>query len=399
MPKKISKIYHKVYNLDNIELADQKARKGKSKSYGVKRHDLHKTEENFSLMSDLITGNYKTSEYDKFRIFEPKERIIYRLPYFPDRICHHAIMNIMEDIWVKIFTRDTYSCIKNRGIHALANKLRQDLRNNQEETIYCLKLDIKKFYPSIDNSILKQIIRKKIKDEDLLKLLDEIIDSEKGVPIGNYLSQYFANLYLAYFDHWVKEELKVKYYYRYADDIVILCSSKEQLRSWFLAIKIYLHYVLNLQVKGNYQIFPVESRGIDFVGYVFYHNYVRLRKSMKIKMKRLIHKYQINKISREDFRKRMVSYIGWLKYCDSKHFIQEVLNPVGIQCHVWNGKAIYRSQIQSKYVYLTTVTLKPKYYMLHFKRNGKPYTIKSSDKRLFYNVLSRKSLPLAIKIE
>lgn len=101
----------------------------------------------------------------------------------------------------------------------------------------------------IKYKILKQIIRKKIKDKNLLKLLDEIIDSADGVPIGNYLSQFFANLYLAYFDHWVKEELKVKYYYRYADDIVLLSNSKEQLRNWLLAIKVYLTNVLELKVK------------------------------------------------------------------------------------------------------------------------------------------------------
>lgn len=113
-------------------------------------------------------------------------------------------------------------------------------------------MDIRKFYPSVDPDILKAIIRKKIKDDDLLWLLDEIIDSADGVPIGNYLSQFFANLYMAYFDHWVKEELKAKYYYRYADDIVLLSNSKEQLRSWLLAIKVYLTSMLKLKLKDNY---------------------------------------------------------------------------------------------------------------------------------------------------
>lgn len=113
----------------------------------------------------------------------------------------------MEPIWVSVFTADTYSCIKERGIHSLAKKLRDNLDKDPEGTKYCLKLDIRKFYPSLNHDILKGIIRKKIKDEDLLWLLDEIIDSADGVPIGNYLSQFFANLYLAYFDHWVKEEL------------------------------------------------------------------------------------------------------------------------------------------------------------------------------------------------
>lgn len=158
----------------------------------------------------------------------------------------------MEPIWVSVFTADTYACIKGRGIHLLLKNLRKTLDKDPEGTKYCLKLDIKKFYPSINHDILKQVLRKKIKDEDLLWLLDEIIDSAEGVPIGNYLSQFFANLYMAYFDHWVKEELKVKYYFRYADDIVLLADSKEQLRSWLVTIKLYLTHVLKLRLKENY---------------------------------------------------------------------------------------------------------------------------------------------------
>lgn len=113
-------------------------------------------------------------------------------------------------------------------------------------------MDIKKFYPSINHAVLKRILKKKIKDKKLLKLLGEVIDSADGVPIGNYLSQFFANLYMAYFDHWVKEELKVKYYYRYAEDIVILSDNKNQLRSWLVAIKLYLTHELQLKLKDNY---------------------------------------------------------------------------------------------------------------------------------------------------
>lgn len=113
-------------------------------------------------------------------------------------------------------------------------------------------MNIKKFYPSINHAVLKRILKKKIKDKKLLKLLGEVIDSADGVPIGNYLSQFFANLYMAYFDHWVKEELKVKYYYRYADDIVILSDNKNQLRSWLVAIKLYLTHELQLKLKDNY---------------------------------------------------------------------------------------------------------------------------------------------------
>ncbi|MDR1338620.1 MAG: RNA-directed DNA polymerase, partial [Prevotellaceae bacterium] len=173
------------------------------------------------LHETLKAGSFRTSKYTTFTIYEPKEREIFRLPYYPDRIVHHAVMNILEPVWLSIFTADTYSCIKYRGIHATAGKVKKALKD-VEGTAYCLKLDIRKFYPSIDHDILKQIIRRKIKDIRLLALLDEIIDSADGVPIGNYLSQYFANLYLAYFDHYIKETEQVKYYFRYADDIVIL---------------------------------------------------------------------------------------------------------------------------------------------------------------------------------
>jgi RNA-directed DNA polymerase len=129
----------------------------------------------------------------------------YRLPYFPDRITHHAVMNILEPIFMQLFTSDTYSCIKKRGIHAAALAVKKALRN-EPATRYCLKLDIKKFYPNIDHQVLKHLLRRKFKDEDLLWLLDEIIDSAPGLPIGNYLSQYFANFYLTYFDHWIKKQ-------------------------------------------------------------------------------------------------------------------------------------------------------------------------------------------------
>ncbi|XKX06289.1 reverse transcriptase domain-containing protein [Tenacibaculum maritimum] len=223
--KRIGNLYSKIISVENLTEADKKAQKGKLKQYGVQIHNKNKESNILNLHYLLKTKTYKTSEYDVFKVYEPKEREVYRLPYFPDRITHHAIMNVLEPIFVSTFTSDTYSCIKNRGIHLLLSKLKRALKN-KNETTYCLKLDIKKFYPSINHNVLKELLRRKFKDNDLLWLLDEIIDSANGLPIGNYLSQYFANFYLTYFDHWVKEKLKVKYYFRYADDIVILHNDK-----------------------------------------------------------------------------------------------------------------------------------------------------------------------------
>lgn len=119
------------------------------------------------LRETLLNGTFHTSKYDVFTIYEPKEREIYRLPYFPDRILHHAIMNVLEPIWVSTFTADTYSCIKNRGIHKCAKDVKQALKQDPDGTRYCLKIDIKKFYPSINHDVLKGIVRRKIKDSRL----------------------------------------------------------------------------------------------------------------------------------------------------------------------------------------------------------------------------------------
>lgn len=317
--KREDNLFARICSVENLALADSKARKGKRKTYGVRLFDRN-AEENLRLLHEtLIQGRYRTSKYTTFTIHEPKERLIFRLPYYPDRIVHHAVMNVLEPIWVSVFIKNTYSCIKGRGIHKGVNDLKRDLRRDVAGTQYCLKMDIRHFYPSIDHEILKKILRKKIKDVRLLSLLDEIVDSAEGVPIGNYLSQYFANLYLAYFDHWVKEVLGVKYYYRYADDMVLLSSDKVELRGWFYQIRAYLEEELHLQIKPNWQIFPVEVRGIDFLGYVFRHTYTRLRKSIK--------KNLFKRVSGNAGRERLAAYIGWLKYCNSA-MLKKKLNEI-----------------------------------------------------------------------
>ena len=380
--KRLNNLFDKIVDRDNIELADVKARRNKRNRYGILKHDKTHDLDNYILELLLKFGLYKTSKYDTFKIYEPKERIIYRLPYYPDRILHHAIMNIMESIWINIFTKDTYSCIRGRGIHSLLNNLTFDLRKDPNGTRYCAKMDIKKFYPSIDHDILKIIIRKKVKDKKLLFILDEIIDSASGVPIGNYLSQFFANLYLAYFDHWIKEELKVKYYYRYADDIVLLSDNKTQLKSWILAIKIYLKYILKLSLKDNYQIFPVASRGIDFVGYVSFHNYIKLRKSIKNNLKRLLNRYTRGKLNKEGLTKRISSYFGWLQHCDSKHLLSIIDNSVNIKVSRWNGKHTTISSFKGKWIYIVNIEIRNKYFKVQFIYNKHSFQFNSSNRKL-----------------
>ncbi|MFA6261068.1 MAG: reverse transcriptase domain-containing protein [Bacteroidia bacterium] len=315
----MSNLYKRIISIDNLTLADQKARKGKVMQYGVKLHDQNRENNILALHQLLSNKQYKTSEYTTFKVYEPKERVVYRLPYYPDRIVHHAIMNILKPMFLACFTADTFSCIEGRGIHSASFAVRKALRD-QRSTAYCLKLDITKFYPSVDHQVMKALIRKKIKDLDALLLLDEIIDSAPGLPIGNYLSQYLANFYLTYFDHWTKEVKNVKHYFRYADDIVVLHGDKQYLHHLLAEIKTYLAEELKLQVKGNYQVFPVAARGIDFVGYRSYHTHTLLRKSIKKNFARKIARQkQLNPLT-------LASYNGWTKHCDGKNLLNTLLH-------------------------------------------------------------------------
>jgi RNA-directed DNA polymerase len=320
--KRISNLYNHICSLENLRLADQLASKGKGRQIGVKEHMANQETNIEILHTMLIERTFKTAQYKTFIIFEPKRREIFRLPYFPDRIVHHAIMNVLEPVWVPMFTSDTYSCIKGRGVHSAGRSVKEALKN-ESETRYCLKLDVQKFYPSIDHDILKHIIRKKIKDTDLLQLLDNIIDSADGLPIGNYLSQYLANVYLTYFDHWLKEVVGVKHYFRYCDDMVILSANKTDLHRILGLIRSYLKDQLRLTIKGNYQIFPVEKRGIDFVGYKFFHTHTLLRKSIKQNYARAV--------AKRKGQSSIAAYEGWAKHANTLHLVKKLRNESNTQ--------------------------------------------------------------------
>lgn len=314
--KRKNNLYNQIISIENLHLADAQARKGKGHQYGVKVHQKNEADNINNLQKMLQDKSYQTSPYKTFVVYEPKERIVFKLPYYPDRITHHAIMNVLEPIFRKLFTNDTYSCIKGKGIHKASNNLKKALQD-KSGTTYCLKLDIRKFYPSVNHEILKQQLRRKFKDKDLLWLLDEIIDSADGLPIGNYLSQYFANFYLTGFDHWIKETKRVKYYFRYADDLVILSNNKDELHDLLISIKQYLNDVLKLEVKQNWQVFPVKARGIDFVGYVHFHTHTLLRKSIKKRFAKAVKKGK--------GQATIASYKGWTKHCNSIHLLKKLM--------------------------------------------------------------------------
>lgn len=307
--KRYNNLFEKIVTMDNLLIAHKNASRGKSKYKEV--IEINKDPEKYCriIQDMLVNGKFTTSKYDiKYKNDRGKIREIYVLPYFPDRIVHHAIMQVLELIWKKTFIKHTYQSIKGRGIHRCKKDIEKVTKSKDVGELFCYKMDIVKFYPSIDNNKLKDIVTKKIKCKNTLAVLYDIIDSTKGVPIGNYLSQFLGNLYLTYFDHYVKEVLKVKWYFRYCDDIVLLATSKEQLVELVPKIKTNLES-LGLKVKDNEQIFDVEHRGIDFIGYVFNKRYTLLRKSIKERMMR-----NLNPVS-------FCSYYGWLLHCNGYNLL------------------------------------------------------------------------------
>lgn len=319
--KRIGNLYEQIYDINNLRLAHRNARKGKGFYKDVKM--VNSNEEFYlkQIQEMLINKTYKTSPYEVFKVWDrTKEREIFKLPYYPDRIVQWAVLQIIEPVLLNKMTINTFSSIRNRGIHFGLERVKKSLRD-KPNTLYCLKFDVHHYYPSINHTILKQQYRRIFKDKDLLWLIDEIIDSvemakDTGIPIGNYLSQWSANIYLSDFDHWLKEVKYCKHVFRYMDDVVILSDSKEKLHALLGEIKDYLSS-LKLELKGNYQVFPVDVRGIDFLGYRIFRDYVLLRKSTCIKFKRKMNKLRKKEtLSKSDICS-IQSYLGWLIWCDS----------------------------------------------------------------------------------
>jgi retron-type reverse transcriptase len=323
--KRYGNLFSKIIDPQNLYLAHLNARRGKAHYQEVKMVDADPDRYVQDLHDLLLSKSFRTSPYQTKEIFEPKQRTIYKLPYYPDRIVHHAVMQILQPIWDKSFIYDLYSAIPGKGLHAGSYRLRSFMKD-RENTKYCLKYDISKFYPSMRHDVLMAIIRQKIKCPSTLWLLDEIVRSPGGdtnVPIGNYLSQYFSNLYLSPLDHWLKEEKHMRYYLRYCDDGVILHQDKQVLQTLLVEIGEYLQGI-GLTLNKKTQIFPVDSRGIDYLGYRCFRNYVLLRKSSARNFKRKIRLIeQDHRQMRPDaILSSVMSYAGWLEHCNAHHLIQ-----------------------------------------------------------------------------
>ena len=322
-------IYDKICDIDNIKVAILMASLGKRDKEYVKRALENIDTCSFNIREMLKTKTYVPSPYFIKTIIDGssgKERTIFKPKFYPDQIIHWALMLNLQPIIMKGMY--PYSCgsVPRRGTGLAQKTLRKWLDKDYKGTKYCLKLDIKKFYPSINNGVLKQMFQDTIKDKDCLWLINQIIESNNGLPIGNYTSQWFANFFLQGLDHYIKERLGIKYYIRYVDDLVILGGNKRKLHKARTDIRDYLTSI-KLEIKDNWQLFRIDSRPIDFLGFKFYRDKTILRKKNALRIRRRIGKIHKKKNLNYKDACAIVSYWGWIKNSNSFNFYNKYVKP------------------------------------------------------------------------
>ncbi len=280
----------------------------------------------FDLHNDLKNRTYKHGGYFAFNISDPKPREIHKATV-RDRLLHHLIYQELYTYFDSKFIYDSYSCRLDKGTHRAVNRFREYSRKvskNNTKTCFVLKCDIKKFFANINHDILKSILSKGLFDTDILWLLGQVIDSfpigrtygVKGLPLGNLTSQLLVNIYMNEFDQYMKRELKVKYYIRYADDFVILNEDKNYLENTLIKISEFLEQKLKLQLHPDKVYIKTLASGVDFLGWVNFPYHKVLRTTTKNRMLK-----NLEKNRKEESRQ---SYLGMLSHGNSYNLMKKI---------------------------------------------------------------------------
>ncbi|MBD2458488.1 RNA-directed DNA polymerase [Nostoc sp. FACHB-87] len=342
--KRYGNLYPQIIKFENILLASRQAQKGKRFRDNVLDFNYHLETELIRLQKQLTDKTYQPGAYRTFHLINPKSRLISAAPY-RDRVVHHALCNIIVPIFERTFIADSYANRLSFGTHRALKKFTHFARNSR----YILQCDIKKYFPTIDHIILKELIRRKIKCSDTLWLIDTLIDNsneqetvidyfpgddlltpvnrKKGLPIGNLTSQFFANIYLNGFDHFVKEQLKISKYVRYVDDFALFSDERELLADARLAVEEYL-------TKLRLNIHPVKSQlfetkiGTSFLGFRIFAEKIRVRNSnlhqARRRLKRLQTDYTQGRIQLEKVNQSIQSWFAHLGHGDTWHLRQQI---------------------------------------------------------------------------
>lgn len=310
--------FEKIISVENLLLAWKEFLRGKRNKKDIQEFQLHFMDNILSLHQDLKNRTYMHGGYYAFKISDPKPRDIHKATV-RDRLLHHAIYRILCPYFDPKFIHDSYSCRIEKGTHRAINRFRdfhRTVSKNNTKTCFVLKCDIRKFFANIDHQILKEILKKYIKDKDVLWLLSQVINSfnsiyaiaemKKGLPLGNLTSQLLVNIYMNEFDQFVKRELKIKYYIRYADDFVILSENKNELLLNLSYMRDYLKNKLKLNMHPNKVFIKTIASGVDFLGWVSFPKHRVLRTSTKRRM--------LKNIARNPKLETIQSYLGMLKH-------------------------------------------------------------------------------------
>ncbi len=330
MSKTIKKCFYEKLTFEKMIAANNRARIGKVKKKEVTIFEMDLETNIIRIIDEIKSGNYYFGKYRSFFVYEPKERLIKSLPY-RDRVVHQwYVEEFIKPYYFKRFISDTYACLDERGTHAAVFAIQKKMRRMKRKypSYYVLKCDVKKYFYSIDKHILLEILKRDISDQKLIEFSQRILDDgqEIGIPIGNFTSQYFANIYLNELDHYIKEELRVENYVRYMDDFVLLLPQKEDARRILLLIKKFLNQHLQLQLNSKSRYFLNEN-GIDFCGYRIFETHILLRKRFKKKMRKKFKLWKNllnqNKFIYSKFLLSVNSCKGHASHCNSYHFMKK----------------------------------------------------------------------------
>ena len=344
--KSYNHLYEQFCAEDNLKLAVWNATQNKHGKRSKRTKRLYYRENYEKLKPKLMeyATNFKRFEHNEISIYDGvrrKQRIII-VPSMKEQILHHMCINVLKPIFMKSMYEHSYGSIPERGSYKAKKQIEKWIRNDHDGTRWFLKMDIKKYFESIPHDILKAKLAKLIHDEKFLNVLYEIIDTtEKGIPLGFYTSQWFANFYLTELDHYIKNVLGAKHYIRYMDDMVIFDSSKKRCNKFKKEIEKYLEENLGLTMKENVCVTPfiywskdgmhLLGRDLDFMGYRFFREKTILRRALAYKITRKARRICIKKqkgktITVHDARS-MLSYMGWITHTNTYGMYLKYIKP------------------------------------------------------------------------
>ncbi len=330
--KRINHLYEQISEPDNLRRAFLKASRGKRDRSEVIHYRADLSNNLARLHRDLLAEQVQIGDYRFFKVYDPKERTICAAA-FSERVLHHAVMNVVEPHLERYAIFDSYACRRGKGQHAALERAQRFSRKYG----WYLKLDIRKYFDSIDHAALRKLLTRRFKDCRLLNLFDRCIDSYsaapgKGLPIGNLLSQHLANFYLGALDHFLKNDLGVKGYLRYMDDFALFCEDKDSLKKLLQQIVTFLRTELSLELKNNVQLNRCE-RGVPLLGFRMYPQKIRLsprsRSRFVAGFRAAQRDYSAELCDDRELARRVTPLVAFTQTADAKSFRRSIIGSIG----------------------------------------------------------------------